>query len=80
MATNRNIEGLLENQHGVLMFKVCIELPTINKYLRRIMLALKYHPRTGIIYIVIITRQLICIGKTKRSGIELSNDVWYGCR
>lgn len=49
------IYDLKKNEQGVLMFNVCVELPTINDHIRKTKIVLKYHPDTGIIEIVTVT-------------------------
>ena len=49
------IYNLKRNEHGALMFNVCVELPTANNHIRKTTIALKYNPDTGIIEVVTIT-------------------------
>lgn len=49
------IYNIDKNEYGVLMFNVCVELPTINDHIRKTTIALKYHPDTGSIEVVTIT-------------------------
>lgn len=49
------IYNLKKNEHGDLMFNVCVELPTVNGHIRKTTVALKYFPDTGIIEVVTIT-------------------------
>lgn len=49
------IYNLQENNHGVLMFNVCIDLPTINGNNRKTTIALKYFPESGEMWIVTVT-------------------------
>lgn len=49
------IYNLRANEYGDLLFNTCVELPTINRHLRKTTIALKYHPDTGIIDVVTVT-------------------------
>lgn len=49
------IYNLRKNEYGDLLFNTCVELPTINRHLRKTMIALKYHPDTGTVEVVTIT-------------------------
>ena len=49
------IYNLRENEHGVLLFNVCIDLPTVNGNYRKTTVALKYCPESGKMHIVTVT-------------------------
>lgn len=49
------IYNLRQNEYGDLMFNVCVELPTVDKSLRRTTIALKYLPEKGEISVITIT-------------------------
>lgn len=47
--------NIRRNEHGDLMFNICIELTTVNENLRKTTIALKYHPDNRSLSIVTIT-------------------------
>lgn len=49
------IYNIRENEHGALMFNVCIEPQTINGHFRKTRIALKYNPDSGIIDLITLT-------------------------
>lgn len=49
------IYNLRQNTYGDLLFNVCVDLPTVNGNIRKITVALKYHPHTGEMSIVTVT-------------------------
>ena len=49
------IYNLRENPYGDLMFDVCVELPTARGNRRKTVVAIKYHPDTGLADVVTVT-------------------------
>ena len=45
----------MRNEYGVMIFDVCVELPTINGHMRKTTVALKYLPDSGEMQVITIT-------------------------